>query len=81
MGNTWHLFVPNGASNLEILKSFKIILAKTELRLISLEIICNCGKSFIAEDLEPECPYCDKKYSIQIYGSSKGIELKITQIE
>jgi len=81
LGNTWYLFEPYGASNLQILKFFKIILAKTELKLISLEIICNCGKSFIAEDLEPECPYCDKKYSLQIHGSKKGIELKINQIK
>ncbi|MCP8308934.1 MAG: hypothetical protein H3Z54_09615 [archaeon] len=55
-------------------------LAKVELKLVSLRIVCNCGKDFIAEDFEPECPYCGKKYNLQIHGSVKGIELKITQV-
>jgi Zn finger protein HypA/HybF involved in hydrogenase expression len=54
-------------------------LVKTELKLISLKIFCDCGKSFIAEDLEPECPFCDKKYSLQIHGNKKGIKLKIAE--
>jgi Zn finger protein HypA/HybF involved in hydrogenase expression len=54
-------------------------LVKTELKLISLKIFCDCGKSFIAEDLEPECPFCDKNYSLQIHGNKKGIKLKIAE--
>ncbi|MCP8314779.1 MAG: hypothetical protein H3Z53_10500 [archaeon] len=54
-------------------------MTKVELQLSLLQIICDCGRVFIAENLEPECPYCNRKYVSQIHDSPKGIVLKITR--
>jgi Zn finger protein HypA/HybF involved in hydrogenase expression len=52
-------------------------LAKVELQHISFKVHCVCGKSFIAEDFEPECPHCDRIYSIKMLGNKKELNLLI----
>ena len=54
-------------------------LALARLRLISLRIKCECGRGFVAEDLEPECPYCGRRYLVEVEGSGKSFEVSIVE--
>jgi len=52
-------------------------MAKLMLKKIVFTIHCDCGKDFIAEDFEPQCPYCDKEYSVSMSANPKKLELKM----
>jgi len=41
-------------------------LAQVKLQLIRLKISCDCGKTFLCEELETRCPFCGKKYVLEI---------------
>jgi Zn finger protein HypA/HybF involved in hydrogenase expression len=54
--------------------------ARLRLEKISLIVTCDCGGRFLAEDFEPECPYCERRYSISAAMELKRLKLKITPI-
>ena len=54
-------------------------MAKATLNLISLAVDCECGHSFVAEDLEPECPFCGRTYFAKILGSEDKISLWVME--
>ena len=41
-------------------------MAKVILENVTLTVNCDCGGKFLAEDFEPQCPYCDRMYSASI---------------
>jgi Zn finger protein HypA/HybF involved in hydrogenase expression len=53
-------------------------MVRIRLEKISMIVTCDCGDEFIAEDLEPECPYCDRRYDVSIQSDLKKLELKIS---
>ena len=55
-------------------------MAKLNLEKISLIITCDCGDRFLAEDFEPECPYCDRRYKVSAAMELKRLKLKIAPI-
>jgi len=72
---------PYGSSVLDTLMMHYIkerTVAKLRLEKISLIVTCDCGGRFLAEDFEPECPYCDKSYSVSAELKLKKLRLKIT---
>jgi hypothetical protein len=54
--------------------------ARLRLEKISLIVTCDCGGRFLAEDFEPECPYCNRKYNISAAKVPKRLKLKITPV-
>ena len=42
-------------------------MVKIRIVKITMNINCDCGKKFMAEDCEPICPYCDRKYQVTMY--------------
>lgn len=48
-----------------------------ELKRIRFRVHCGCGKDFIAEYFEPECPYCDRRYFIKMLGNKKEVRISI----
>jgi len=57
------------------------MMVEVELTEIAFAIRCDCGRSFRAEDLKPECPYCGRKYSLSISGEPEAIKLEIKPLE
>jgi len=55
-------------------------LAKAELKEIAFKVLCNCGKGFRAEDFEPECPYCGRRYSLRIVCSPEELDVEIEPV-
>jgi len=51
--------------------------ANVELKSLTLRVLCTCGKPFLAEDLEPECPYCERRYTVRLRADAKLLELEI----
>lgn len=43
-----------------------------------LYVTCACGKTFASEDLEPECPYCGRRYAATIAGDPSGFRVTLT---
>ncbi|MCP8317588.1 MAG: hypothetical protein H3Z52_10330 [archaeon] len=58
-------------------KSSLIGLMRVELNHIRFKVYCKCGKEFIAEDFEPECPYCDRIYQINMVNDKKELKISI----
>jgi len=54
-------------------------MARITLEKISLIVTCDCGEEFLAEDSEPEYPYCDRRYNVSIPSDLKKLELEKTQ--
>ncbi|MCP8320493.1 MAG: hypothetical protein H3Z52_06095 [archaeon] len=52
-------------------------LMAVELKRIRFRVHCGCGKDFIAEYFEPECPYCDRRYFIKMLGNKKEVKISI----
>ena len=52
-------------------------MTRLKLEKIRFIIDCDCGAEFLAEDFEPVCPYCDKKYNVSMVSSLKKFQLKI----
>jgi len=52
-------------------------LVKAELNHIVFRVHCKCGKEFRAEDFEPECPYCDRIYHINMLVNKRGVKISI----
>ena len=51
--------------------------ASLELKALTLRILCSCGKSFLAEDLESECPYCERRYAVRLRGDPRKVEFEV----
>ncbi|MEM4969781.1 MAG: hypothetical protein QXE01_00850 [Sulfolobales archaeon] len=47
---------------------------------IVLYITCICGRIFASEDLEPECPYCGRRYEARIEGDPSGFKVSLRLI-
>jgi hypothetical protein len=47
---------------------------------IVLYITCICGRIFVSEDLEPECPYCGRMYEARIEGDPSGFKVSLRLI-
>ena len=54
-------------------------MAKARLNLISLTVDCECGHAFLAEDFEPECPYCNRMYVAKLLGSEEKVALWVME--
>jgi hypothetical protein len=54
-------------------------MAKFRLRKIVFTILCDCGKVFIAEDFKPQCPYCDREYSVSMSASPEKLEVGVVK--
>jgi len=54
-------------------------LTAVELKHIRFRVRCECGKDFIAEDFEPECPYCERRYFIKMLGNKKEVKISISE--
>jgi Zn finger protein HypA/HybF involved in hydrogenase expression len=77
----WFISAPYGSSGLDTLARQYIeerALARLRLEKLSLVVTCDCGGSFIAEDFEPECPYCNRTYQVSAAMKLKKLKLKIT---
>lgn len=55
-------------------------MAQVKFKRIVFTIHCECGKLFIAEDFEPQCPYCDRKYSIEMSAAPKKLKLDMSLV-
>jgi len=53
---------------------------RAEVKRIVLYITCACGRTFASEDLEPECPYCGRKYEARVVGDPWGFRVSLTLI-
>jgi Zn finger protein HypA/HybF involved in hydrogenase expression len=53
-------------------------MATIELRDIEFTITCDCGRKFVAEEFDPECPYCGRKYRVRMRADDEKIKLTIT---
>jgi len=52
-------------------------MARLKLEKISLIVSCDCSAQFVAEDLEPVCPYCNRKYKVSISSAKEKVNFKI----
>lgn len=50
---------------------------KVEFKNISFIVLCDCGRNFITEGFEGECPWCGRTYYIEIKGSREKVEVTI----
>ena len=55
-------------------------MAKLKLQKAISTVKCDCGLEFTAEDFEPCCPYCGRKYNIVMFAAPKIVKLKISPI-
>ena len=55
-------------------------MAKTRAVKFSMKVKCDCGKDFIAEDCEPICPYCNRKYQVSILAAPKKMKAVISPL-
>jgi len=55
-------------------------MARLKLEKISLIISCDCTAQFLAEDFEPVCPYCNKKYKVSISSTNEKVYFKILPV-
>lgn len=55
-----------------------MLMATIELRDIEFTITCDCGRKFVAEEFDPECPYCGRKYRVRMRADDEKIKLTIT---
>ncbi len=56
-------------------------MAKIKLKEIAFEVLCECGGKFLAEEFKPECPYCKKKYLIEIQSHKNRVKLSISEVK
>jgi len=56
-------------------------LVRARLKLISMQVDCDCGAKFLAEDLKPQCPFCDRVYSVEVVGAKGGFKLRVQEVD
>lgn len=52
-------------------------MAEARLKSIELIVKCECSEEFLAEELDPECPKCGRRYRVELRASPEAIELRI----
>lgn len=55
--------------------------ARVKLKTLTLEILCTCGKPFLAEDLEPECPYCGRRHKVRLTAEPALLKVEVETTE